>query len=287
MEADSSIFAPEPFHLRLRGALSHYDINDVEAQTGGTWGVDGILPVGDQLGAYGAYKLNFFDDGHQTLASGGAYRQAVADGLTLLDRIGVAAVYDYFSDSRGIDLDLTQLRYQIGYLFAPNWAAGFRGSFGIEDEINPLFFNPDAAPGATALFKASDFLGGFVTGYFGSTMVDFGVGRRDWISGDATEFGLAVREQLTPRLFGYIDTSYATHGSWMAFAGLEFRFGAVKTALSPKEVAAPRRMAWDDPTIATIFNSGEAKTFFGVSPQGASTPPTESEEEEEYQQDPQ
>jgi hypothetical protein len=269
--AEDAWFVPLPFHARVRAAVSHYDINNVEVQTGGTWGVDGALPLGESLGAYAAYKLNQFDSEYQTFVSWGGYRQA-ADGGTFWQRLGAGLLYDWFSDSRGDDFEVAQLRYQAGYLFAANWAAGVRGSFGTEDEVNPVFYAPGASAGQTRLFEIHDSAGLFLSGYLGSTLVDFGVSWRDRITEDALEFGAVVRQPLAPNLFGYMDATYATHGSWLGLLGIEWRFGGPRTPVSAKGGADPKRKPWDDPTIATLFNSGEAKTFFGIT-QGFSAPP--------------
>jgi len=274
---ESTLFAPLPFHLRLRGGLSHYDINDVEVQTGATWGVDTAVPLTETFGAYGAYKLNHFDGEYQTFISGGGYRQSTEDGSSLFDRIGAALLYDYFSDSRGDDFEVAQLRYQAGYLFAPGWAAGLRGSFSVEDEVNPVFYRPDADGDVTQLFELRDSAGLFLTGYLGSTMVDLGVNWRDRITADTVEFGALVRQPLRENLFAYIDTSYASHGSWMGLLGIEFRFGGPVAAPTPKASLDSRRSPWDDPTIATIFNSGEAKTFFGMAQGFSGNPPAAPE----------
>jgi hypothetical protein len=271
--AEEAWFVPMPVHARARAALSHYDINNAEVQTGFTWGIDGALPLGESLGAYAAYKLNHIDGEHQTLASWGAYRQATPGGSTVWDRLGAGLLYDWFSDSRGDDFEVAQLRYQVGYLFAPNWAAGVRGSFGTEDEVNPVFYRSDAPVGSTQLFQMQDAAGVFLGGYLGSTLVDFGVNWRDRASGDAMEFGAVVRQPLAPNLFGYMDATYGTHGSWLGLLGIEWRFGGPRTPISPKDTVEPKRKPWDDPTIATLFNSGEAKTFFGINQGFQASPP--------------
>lgn len=86
--------------LRFRGGVSYFNTR-FESHVGGVYGLDGYVPLdGIQhgLGLYGAAKVNQFGGGMQFLGEAGVYKQADPRGCSLLDRIGVAVLFDQFVD---------------------------------------------------------------------------------------------------------------------------------------------------------------------------------------------
>ena len=241
--------------LRLRGGLSYYDHPRADSKVGGTYGLDGIVPLSESFGGYGAGKLNHFSGGTQSYASIGLYRMASACADHGLDRVGGGVFYDWFSDSRGNDLDLTMYRFYLGYAVTENWSVGVRYIEPGEDEDNPLYFRSNSQ-GAIGDFYMTQEVATYLSGYVGENLVSLALGYRD--QANTTYVDASLRRPVARNLNAFIDTHYEDRGGWAVITGLEFRFGRGGSSCG----CGPRvRTPWDDPTIADAFNWGEARTM--------------------------
>ena len=256
--------------LRLRGGLSYYDHPKADSKVGGTYGLDGIIPLTESFGGYGAGKLNHISGGTQSYASIGVYRMASPFADHGLERVGGGAFYDWFSDSRGEDLDLTMYRFYLGYAVTENWSVGVRYIETGEDENNPLYFRGNNQ-GAVGNFYMTQEAAAYLAGYIGENLVNVAVGYRDKIN--TTYVDLSLRRPVGENLYAFVDTHYEDRGGWAAITGLEFRFGRGGSSCG---CGHRTRTPWDDPTIADAFNWGEARTMGTVV--DVNEQPQESEE---------
>ena len=242
--------------FRLRGGLSYYDSPGRDAKVGGTWGLDGIIPLSETFGGYGAGKMNHFSGGTQYYVSGGLYKMADPWSDGLLDRIGGAALYDWFSDSRGTGLDLSMYRFYLGYALSENWSVGARYITPGDGDTNPLFYN-NVTAGTTGNFQLDESVAGYLSGYMGQNLVSVAVGYRDSV--DTVFIDASIRRPIARNLYVFADTHYEDRGGWAAITGLEFRFGPG----GGSDCGCGRRLRtpWDDPTLFDAFNWGEARTM--------------------------
>ena len=232
--------------FRLRGGLSYYDHSNIDSKAGGTYGLDGVLPMTGDTGGYAAAKANHVSGGSQYYTSLGLYKMAdICDDS--FGRVGGAFFYDYFADSRG-DIDLTMYRFYLGYAVTEDWSVGLRHIEPGEDDT-----------GAIGSFFITQSTAVYASGYVDDTLLTAAFGYRD--DANTTFLEAAVRTPVACNLYAFVDTHYEDRGTWVALTGLEFRFGPGGSGCGCNSCRRCCRTPWDDPTIAESFNWGEAKTF--------------------------
>lgn len=252
------------YQFRFRGGMTYLNA-PLESHVGGTYGLDGVLPISEQFGLYGAGRVNQFSGGTQLLGTVGAYKLSDPCGCTLADRLGAAVMFDHFTDSRGDDLNISRLRAQIGYALSCDTAIGVTYSTPLEDDDDLLFL----AGGGIGPYSIVETIGGFVSTYVGDHLATLGVGYRD---DDPTSIyvDLSVRSPLSgDNLYGYADVWYLeSDSSWSVWLGLEYRFGPATRGCGGcsseyvvRGQSGGRRGVWDDPTISNAFNHGENRTW--------------------------
>jgi hypothetical protein len=241
---------PDDPMFRFRGGLSYYDHPRIDSKIGATYGLDGLLPMTEIAGGYAAAKANHVSGGSQYYTSLGLYKMADACDESAWGRVGGAIFYDYFTDSRAGDIDLTMCRLYIGTAISETWSVGLRHIEPGDDDRGSAFFGG----GGTANFYISESDAVYASGYVGDSLLTLAIGYRERPNTAFLE--AALRRPLAANFYGFVDTHYEERGDWAAITGFEFRFGPGGSGCH-----SCCRTPWDDPTIAESFNWGEAKTF--------------------------
>lgn len=232
--------------VRFRAGLTQ--VNKVfESHVGGTWGLDGVVPVDDHHGAHWAARVNQFSGGTQYQGSLGGYERS-APGGDGRDRFGASVIVDLFHDSRVNDMWLTQLRGQAGVALSATSAVGVAFTVPLNDERSGI---PPGFPWATT---AVDSVGAYATEELMNCQVQAGAGYRE--KPNSAYLDLAVRRRLAgDNLFAYASTNYiADRGQFGTWIGIEYRLGGSDHGCGCE---CARREAWDDPVIWNSFNYGE------------------------------
>ena len=144
--------------------------------------------------------MNHISRGTQFLGTVGLYRTANADSCEIQDRIGFAAHFDQFTDTRGNDLYLSQFRLQIGTPISPNWSVGLRYTEPVSEDVNPIFFTDSSLTGN---FEVSQTFAGFLSGYWSDNLLTFMVGHRE--HPNSTFIDAAARRPLGGNLYVFVD----------------------------------------------------------------------------------
>lgn len=239
--------------LRIRGGMTYINRRS-ESHVGGTYGLEGILPLSDTYGGHAAARVNQFSGGTQVLGTIGGYRTSNTRSGSGLDRIGATVLVDVFGDFRGGDAFLSQLRAQAGYAVSDDTAAGVTMTTPLNKDSEPLFLGPGSLSGKR---RAVNTGGVFVSHYFGEHLTYANVGYRE--DPDSLYIDAAIRTPLVgDKVFAYATGNYiANSGDFESWVGLEVRFGRSSRGMR----SGRARSVWDDPTIANAFNYGE-NTFW-------------------------
>lgn len=236
--------------VRFRGGLTYLD-RRTESHLGGTYGLDGILPLDQTFGIHWAARVNQFSGATQLEGTLGLYKTSdLASG----DPIGATVFYDAFTDSRGDDFYLGTLRGQVGYAVSEIAAVGVTWTTGVNEEDNV----PALIGNGIASYHGVDFGSVFVSRYFGEQLAQLGVGYRE--DPDSVFIDLSYRRPIIDdRTYFYAHCNYVEDsGAVASWVGIEFRFGRGSSRCGE---GSWRRGVWDDPTIANAFNWGE-NTFW-------------------------
>ena len=266
------------FLLRARGGMTYLNRTS-ESHVGGTYGLDGILPLSESLGGHAAARVNQFSGGTQLQGTVGAYRSASLWGGGTLDRIGGSVLIDLFGDLRGSDVFLSQLRAQAGYAVSADTAVGVTLTHPLNEDRDPLFLVPGMPNGT---FRTVTSGGVFVSQYLGDHLAIANIGVRE--DPDSLYIDAAIRTPLIgDSLFAYANGNYiAQSGDFSSWVGLEFRFGRSSRGGHARGV----RSVWDDPTIANSFNYGENSFWHNTRDTNAEGTPFGGDEDDPPERDP-
>jgi|GEM_PF-2014638 len=233
--------------MRFRGGVTSAN-KSFESHVGGTYGLDGVIPVDDVFGLHWAGRINQFSGATQYLTSFGAYKRSDANG----DALGASLIVDVFHDSRVSDLWLSQLRGQVGVATSEDSAIGVAFTTPLGDARENQLFVPGNPVGS---YTAAESVGMYATRYIDDYLMQANVGYRKYPN--SVYVDLAVRRPIVNnKVFAYASTNYiAENGQWSSWVGLEFRLGGGDDCDSCTPTR--RREVWDDPTIFNSFNYGE------------------------------
>ncbi len=235
--------------MRFRAGFTQVN-KSIESHVGGTWGLDGVVPVDDECGVHWAGRVNQFSGGTQYLGSLGAYERSRSAG-DLQDRFGVSAIVDLFHDSRVSDLWLTQIRGQAGFRMSDTSAVGVHFTAPLNDNRS----NQIPAPGSIIWPNtAVDSIGAYVTEELMQCQLQASLGYRE--KPNSTYVDFSVRRPLAgDNVFAYASTNYiAERGQFGTWVGVEYRLGRREVDCGCE---CFRREVWDDPVIYNTFNYGE------------------------------
>ena len=257
--------------VRFRGGSTYLN-NNIESHVGGTYGLDGVVPISEEFGIHWAGRANQFSGGTQFLTSLGAYKRSDSSG-DLSEAIGASVVADLFTDSRVSDLWLAQLRGQVGVATSEDSAVGAAFTLPLNDNHSNQFWVPGNPIGP---YSAVESAGLYATQYLDDYLAQVNIGYRK--APNSLYVDLSVRKPIVEnKVFGYANTNYVEEtGRWGAWVGVEVRLGGDGNASG----GTRRREVWDDPAIFNTFNYGENSFWHNTTEhrtQGQGGPPPEEE----------
>lgn len=253
----------ESGHLtRVRGGFTQVN-KTTDSHIGGTYGLDGLVPAGEDHGVHWAARVNQFSGGTQYQGSLGAYERSYSTG-DVRDRFGASIIVDVFHDSRVSDMWLTQIRGQLGVATSETSALGVAFTTPLNDDRSGLGPGPAIRP-----TTAVDSIGAYITEELMNCQVQANIGYREKPNSAYVDF--SVRRALVgEKCFAYASTNYIMdRGQFGTWIGVEYRLGGREIGCGCEQV---RRGAWDDPVIYNSFNYGENSFWHNTDNPAHNTP---------------